>query len=153
MRKASLIDLIILIFLLLSILSCTNQKHTESYLLNKNLKASKRTGDAVQFSYTGIYEIINSENEIEISALVEDSPAYKAELKPGDVIVSINGYKIREKYDFFKRFINSTPGSNIKIEIRRDGKILNKRIVTEIDIFHMYLTFLPNSFIRMSLFA
>lgn len=56
-----------------------------------------------------------------VSDIVEDSPADKAGLKTGDVIVKFNGEKITDP-SHLKNIVSSTaPGNNSKVVIVRDG--------------------------------
>jgi serine protease Do len=57
-----------------------------------------------------------------VSDIVEDSPAEKAGLKTGDVIVEFNGEKIADP-SHLKNIVSSTaPGNNSKVIIVRDGE-------------------------------
>jgi serine protease Do len=56
-----------------------------------------------------------------VSDIVEDSPAEKAGLKTGDVIIEFNGEKISDP-SHLKNIVSSTaPGDNSKVVIVRDG--------------------------------
>jgi serine protease Do len=56
-----------------------------------------------------------------VSDIVEDSPAEKAGLKIGDVIIEFNGEKISDP-SHLKNIVSSTaPGNNSKVVIVRDG--------------------------------
>jgi serine protease Do len=56
-----------------------------------------------------------------VSDIVEDSPAEKAGLKTGDVIIEFNGEKIGDP-SHLKNIVSSTaPGNNSKVVIVRDG--------------------------------
>src|SRR5207253_1202545 len=50
------------------------------------------------------------------------SPAVKAGIKAGDVIVSVDGKTVKDARDLAKRIGAMAPGSSIKLEIVRDGK-------------------------------
>ncbi len=57
-----------------------------------------------------------------VSDVVEDSPAEKAGLKTGDVIIEFNGEKIADP-SHLKNIVSSTaPGNNSKVVIVRDGE-------------------------------
>ncbi len=65
-----------------------------------------------------------------VSDIVEDSPADKAGLKTGDVIVQFNGEKITDP-SHLKNIVSSTaPGNNSKVVIMRDGdwKTINVKL-------------------------
>jgi serine protease Do len=52
----------------------------------------------------------------------DGSPAVKAGIKAGDVIVSVDGRTVKDARDLAKRIGAMAPGSSIRLEIVRDGK-------------------------------
>jgi hypothetical protein len=68
----------------------------------------------------------------EIYALREDSPAYRAGLKKGDVILKINKNKASNlKIDYFSELFSSKEGNLITIEVNRKGKIMKFKFTLE----------------------
>jgi serine protease Do len=62
-----------------------------------------------------------NESGVEVTSVIHDSPADKAGLKPGDVIVAYNGQKI-EGFRQFSRMVYETPvGHDAKLDIMRNG--------------------------------
>ncbi|HVY91891.1 MAG TPA: PDZ domain-containing protein [Bryobacteraceae bacterium] len=62
-----------------------------------------------------------NESGVEITSVIHDSPADKAGLKPGDVIVAYNGQKI-EGFRQFSRMVYETPvGHDARLDIMRNG--------------------------------
>jgi serine protease Do len=62
-----------------------------------------------------------------VSAVLADSPAAKAGLKPGDVLFSLNGTEVlarfKEQVPLFNQFAAQLPiGKPVKAEVLRDGK-------------------------------
>jgi serine protease Do len=58
---------------------------------------------------------------VELTAIVPDSPAEKAGLKVGDVVLKYNGQRV-EGNEQFARLVHETPaGREVKIEFRRGG--------------------------------
>jgi serine protease Do len=58
-----------------------------------------------------------------ITNLKSDAPAAKAGLKQGDVIVQLNGQPVESANDLRLRISQTAPGSTVKLEISRDGKM------------------------------
>jgi serine protease Do len=56
----------------------------------------------------------------------EGSPAYEAGIERGDLIISIDGYKIKDSADLRNRVGLKSPESKVKIEIIRNHNILKK---------------------------
>ncbi|MBU8922999.1 MAG: Do family serine endopeptidase [Bacteroidales bacterium] len=65
-------------------------------------------------------------NGVLLSHVAEDSPADKAGLKRGDVVIRFNGRKIRTSDEFRRYAAEAGPGVKVKVEIIRNGK--NKEI-------------------------
>jgi len=57
-----------------------------------------------------------------VSQVFEDSPAEKAKLKHGDVILSFDGVDIKEFDDLPRQVASTPPGSAVDVLILRDGK-------------------------------
>jgi len=57
-----------------------------------------------------------------IAQVSEDSPAEKAGLKVGDLVVSYQGEKITEVADFRNRVALTPPGSRVRLTVLRNGK-------------------------------
>jgi serine protease Do len=71
-----------------------------------------------------------------ITKVTEDGPAAKEDLKPGDVIVAVNGDKIEDSRDLARKIAELHPNTPVKLSIVRYGE---KREVT------MSLGTFPNS--------
>jgi len=61
---------------------------------------------------------------IVVKDVVPESPAAKADVKPGDVIVEIAGAKVRASWELVNAVRSSNPGDELKLTILRDGKKL-----------------------------
>ncbi|MFO7799136.1 Do family serine endopeptidase [Rhodohalobacter sp.] len=65
---------------------------------------------------------MNSPRGFVIGDIVEDGPAAEAGLQEGDVVVRLNGAIVRDFYDFRVTIANSAPGTEVEIEVFRDGE-------------------------------
>lgn len=63
-----------------------------------------------------------------LTSIGKDSPAEKAGLQQGDVIVKLNGEKLERVNDLQQKVAESTPGSKVKIEVFRQGRFLKKTV-------------------------
>jgi serine protease Do len=58
-----------------------------------------------------------------VSSVEKGSPAEKAGIEPGDVILKFNGKEVASSNDLPSMVADITPGSTAKVEVWRDGKI------------------------------
>jgi len=61
-------------------------------------------------------------NHTLIAQVVGDSPADKAGLKQGDVILELNGDEVKKVATFRNRIALTRPGTVVKLTVLRDGK-------------------------------
>jgi serine protease Do len=61
---------------------------------------------------------------VEISRVEENSPAEKAGVKPGDVVLEYNGQRVEGMEQFGRMVRETPPGREVKLTISRDGKTL-----------------------------
>jgi len=64
---------------------------------------------------------INQKNGALVLSPVENSPAARAGLRSGDVIVSYNGRLVKDDKDLINRIRESKPGSEASLEVTREG--------------------------------
>jgi len=57
-----------------------------------------------------------------VERVVPNSPAFKAGLKPGDIIVKYNGEEVKDTADLQLKVMNTKPNSWVNIEVIRNGK-------------------------------
>src|SRR4051812_44642924 len=57
-----------------------------------------------------------------IADVVKESPADKAGVKPGDVVVALNGRPVNDNNQLTRDVGVIPPGSNVKLDVVRDGK-------------------------------
>src|SRR3984957_6530723 len=58
---------------------------------------------------------------VEISRVEENSPAEKAGVKPGDVVLEYNGQRVEGMEQFGRMVRETPPGREVKLTISRDG--------------------------------
>jgi serine protease Do len=56
-----------------------------------------------------------------ISDVTGDSPAEKAGLKPGDVVVSVDGHEVEDNGDLSSYIASKSPGTTVRLKVLRDG--------------------------------
>ena len=64
-----------------------------------------------------------------VADVIKGGPAEAAGLKPGDVIVELNGAKIREVPELQRRVANVTPGQSVAVAVVRDGAPQRLRVL------------------------
>jgi serine protease Do len=74
---------------------------------------------------------LKNDKGILIAQVTKSSPAEKAGLKAGDVIVSYQGRPVSDTGDFRNQVALAQPGSNVTFEIIRDGK--QRSVTVKID--------------------
>lgn len=67
-----------------------------------------------------------------VSKVMPESPADKAGLKAGDVILKFNGKEIEEASDLPPLVGRTEVGSEVMVEIMRNGKVINKKITISV---------------------
>lgn len=73
-------------------------------------------------------EVPNNVDGVVVAGVESNSPASSTGLRPGDVIVAINGRKIAGISEF-KQFLQSVNGRRMEISIYRQGMILNMTLI------------------------
>ena len=63
-----------------------------------------------------------------ISRIVEDSPAYKAGLKPGDVIISIDKESVRDTQDLVRQLLKKQIGEVVGLGVVRNMKLYSVNV-------------------------
>jgi serine protease Do len=70
----------------------------------------------------GIQDLIPGKSGVLISQVIEDSPAEKCGLRPGDIIVSLNGQRVGETRELTRRVAILSPGSQASLKVVRGKK-------------------------------
>jgi len=75
----------------------------------------------------------NNGQEIVVNMVLENSPAEKAGLRAGDVILMIGGHTVRDLQSTVDAVRREMPGSELKIRVRREGK--EREIAVKVAVF------------------
>ena len=65
-----------------------------------------------------------------VSQVYEGSPAEKADLKVGDIIVDIDGKKIKNSQDVVREVLKKQVGQKIDLDVLREGKQIKVPVIT-----------------------
>jgi serine protease Do len=65
-----------------------------------------------------------------VNQVFEGSPAEKAALKAGDIVIEVDGVKVKTSQDLVKEVLKKKVGQNIRLGIIRDGKKLEVPVTT-----------------------
>jgi len=83
-------------------------------------------GSARDVAYMGVQleeETEHPEGGARVSEVVHDSPAEKAGLQAGDIIVVFDGQTIRGPVGLTKQIHERKPGDTVRVDVLRDGKV------------------------------
>ena len=112
-------------------INAIGDKYTE-YISAKDMEdyTSSLLGNFVGI---GIYMIQNTEQDkIQVLSPITDSPAEKAGILPGDIIVSANGVEYSaDDLTIAATNIKGEEGTNVHLEILRDGQIMEFDVLRE----------------------
>lgn len=70
-------------------------------------------------------------NGVRFSDIRSGSPAAKAGLKGGDILVEFDGKPIQNLYDYTFALRSKKPGDTVKVKVLREGKPLDAQVVLE----------------------
>jgi regulator of sigma E protease len=83
------------------------------------------------FLFCGMYIVSgDSITTAEVGKVLDDSPAYRAGLKQGDVIIAMDGQEVK-KWDDIKVMTQDKAGKSISITVQREGEAVNLAITPE----------------------
>jgi M6 family metalloprotease-like protein len=75
-----------------------------------------------QSGYLGVALDGESKNRLVVAHVAPDSPAAKADIQPGDVILLIDGQGVEDARDFSDVIQGQEPGTTVRLTIERKGK-------------------------------
>lgn len=82
-------------------------------------------------SFGSIPDMAFSGPGVKFSDLREGSPAQKAELKAGDILIEFDGKKIDNLYDFTYALRSKSPGDDVVVKVQRQGEIVTRTVHLE----------------------
>jgi len=94
---------------------------------NKPLHISLKVPDNIEKVSIGIAPLIKPV----IGKIIPGSPAEKAGLKPGDIIVAVNGKAVRSWYEFVDIISHLNSPDPITLMIKRNGRIITLKVKPE----------------------
>lgn len=133
-RQSHLIKLLVIIFVIFCVSGCA--PFPISTIEPANESSYQETCKSRR-SVIGIFLKENKSNNLEISSIIKNSPAEKAQIRPGDVITMFNGTKIKSRYEFLRLLDEIPPGKSVNLTVRQGLKIIEKTVsVQEGFIYH-----------------
>ena len=63
-----------------------------------------------------------------VADVVDDSPADKAGLKQGDIILEVNGSQVKSPATLRNDVMLNEPGTSVKLKVNRNGKIMSVKV-------------------------
>jgi len=104
------------------------------WVMNEILKYGKvrrsRLGIVIQDLSPDLVKYFGISNGVIISQVLRGSPAQKAGLKPGDIILAVNGKLVKSSVDAVRYITQNPPGTELIITILRNKKTMNVKVRT-----------------------
>ncbi|MDD3625918.1 MAG: S1C family serine protease [bacterium] len=109
-------------------------KIIEKLKINEPIKHSwlgiyVKSGDKLSESE---YNIPANSNTLYVASIFENSPAEKAGLKKGDIIIGIDNQVFNERYLYIKYLMNQPLGKEVTLKIKRDNTESEIKMFTEV---------------------
>jgi S1-C subfamily serine protease len=78
-----------------------------------------------------MFSIPESVKGVVIELIMRDGPAYKAGLKPKDVITALDGKTVKSSVELERTIIFSPPGKTVEMNLFRDGEKMSAQVTLE----------------------
>jgi putative serine protease PepD len=78
-------------------------------------------GQTIERPYLGLTTAAGS-GGVEVQAVTPGGPAQRAGLRPGDVVLSVDGKRVSEPDDITDTLDGNEPGDSLEVEVERDGR-------------------------------
>lgn len=108
-------------------------KYTRFY--NKDEMEELLNESKASFDGIGIIVTQNDDNKVEIAGIIEDSPAAKADVQKGDVLLKVEDVDVTpDEFDKATDVIKTAAEQNkpVSIELKRDNSIINTDVDTAV---------------------
>jgi len=116
---------IIILFCLCLIAACS---HTNRNKPTIDDIASANPVSFVQIAYAGIMTEVNISKEVQITKVLPDSPADRADLRINDVILSIDDVGITSHKQMRKLLMIKNPSEIVLFKIRRNNNVSDRKV-------------------------
>jgi len=104
------------------------------WVMNEILKYGKvrrsRLGIIIQDLSPDLVRYFKISNGVIISQVLRGSPAEKAGLKPGDIILAVNNKVVKSSVDAVRYITQNPPGTKLTLIILRDKKTIKVPVIT-----------------------
>ena len=87
-----------------------------------------KTTGTVLYGYLGV-KIAEATDRVTVDTVMADSPASRAELRPGDRLLSLDGEPVANPHDFQRRIIDRRPGEQVTLTVNRGGARVRVKVV------------------------
>jgi serine protease Do len=77
------------------------------------------------------YLRLPDEDGLLISDIDENAPAFKVNLRRGDVILAVNGKTVNDVDGYCSIFSDLKPGTAVNVKVRREGRMMDGKVPTE----------------------
>jgi serine protease Do len=77
------------------------------------------------------YLRLPDEDGLLISDIDENAPAFKVNLRRGDVILAVNGKTVNDVDGYCSIFSDIKPGTAVNVKVRREGRMMDGKVPTE----------------------
>lgn len=74
---------------------------------------------------------LKEESGVELTRVDDESPASKAGLKAGDVVLEYNGQRVEGTEQFIRLVRETPPGREVRMQVSRDGQTMQVRATVE----------------------
>src|SRR5262245_15422398 len=79
--------------------------------------------------YQGYEQPVYQNKPVLIGAVPSDSPAAKSDIRPGDLVVSVNGHDVPTWEDFFLQ-VGTRPNQELTLTLQREGRTVTRQVTT-----------------------